>query len=145
MYRVGPGDTLIGVARQFAVDVEDVARDNRLDADARLRVGALLKLQVRPDMVDRARGAEAAAPPAEAARADADEARQKAAPRAPRAEPRPTQGEGASRVEPRPAQGEGASREPRGKQGTSSPPVRARPADRHDGPAATSGRRKAQG
>lgn len=52
IYRVGPGDTLIGVSRQFAVDVEDVARDNGLEPDALLRVGALLKLRVRRDIVD---------------------------------------------------------------------------------------------
>jgi membrane-bound lytic murein transglycosylase D len=53
MYRVGPGDTLIGVARQFATDIEDVARDNDLEPDAKLRVGALIKLRVRADMIDR--------------------------------------------------------------------------------------------
>jgi membrane-bound lytic murein transglycosylase D len=51
LYRVGAGDTLIGVARQFAADIEDVARDNKLDVDDKLRAGALLKLRVRPDMV----------------------------------------------------------------------------------------------
>ncbi|AGP38406.1 lytic transglycosylase domain-containing protein [Sorangium cellulosum] len=60
LYRVGPGDTLIGVARQFVIDVEDVARDNGIDADQKLRVGALLKLRVRPDMVDRVASSEAA-------------------------------------------------------------------------------------
>jgi membrane-bound lytic murein transglycosylase D len=53
MYRVGPGDTLIGVARQFAADIEDVARENDLEPDAKLKVGALLKLRVRPDIIDR--------------------------------------------------------------------------------------------
>ncbi|WP_437541426.1 transglycosylase SLT domain-containing protein [Sorangium sp. So ce367] len=53
LYRVAPGDTLIGVARQFVIDVEDVARDNRIEPDQKLRVGALLKLRIRPDMVDR--------------------------------------------------------------------------------------------
>lgn len=53
MYRMGTGDTLIGVARQFATDIEDVARENDLEPDAKLKVGALLKLRVRPDMIDR--------------------------------------------------------------------------------------------
>jgi membrane-bound lytic murein transglycosylase D len=61
MYRVGSGDTLIGVARQFAVDVEDLARDNGLEPDARLREGALLRLKVRPEMVDSAGGRDATA------------------------------------------------------------------------------------
>jgi len=78
MYRVGPGDTLLGVARQFAVDVEDLARDNGMDADARLREGALLRLRVRRDMVDRA-GASAGGGAGEGA----------AAPAADRAEPAP--------------------------------------------------------
>ncbi|WP_437630035.1 transglycosylase SLT domain-containing protein [Sorangium sp. So ce854] len=59
LYRVGPGDTLIGVARQFVIDVEDVARDNGLEPDQKLRVGALLKLRIRPDMVDRVVSGEA--------------------------------------------------------------------------------------
>ena len=46
MYRVGARDTLGKVAKQFAVDVEDLARDNGLDPDAKLREGALLKLMV---------------------------------------------------------------------------------------------------
>ncbi|WP_438013925.1 transglycosylase SLT domain-containing protein [Sorangium sp. So ce315] len=61
LYRVGPGDTLIGVARQFVIDVEDVARDNGLEPDQKLRVGALLKLRIRPDMVDRVASSEAPA------------------------------------------------------------------------------------
>ncbi len=52
IYRVGSGDTLIGVARQFAMDVDDVARDNGLKPDAELREGGLLKLKVRKDLVD---------------------------------------------------------------------------------------------
>jgi membrane-bound lytic murein transglycosylase D len=47
MYRVGPGDTLIGLAKQFAIDVDDLARDNGLDAEDMLREGALLKLSVK--------------------------------------------------------------------------------------------------
>ena len=47
MYRVGAGDTLIGIAKEFAIDVEDVARDNHIDSGDALKVGQLLKLQVR--------------------------------------------------------------------------------------------------
>lgn len=64
LYRVGPGDTLIGVARQFAIDIEDVARDNGLEPDDKLRVGALLKLNVRPDVVARVVASAAEAQPA---------------------------------------------------------------------------------
>jgi membrane-bound lytic murein transglycosylase D len=56
MYRVGPGDTLVGIARQFAADIEDVARENDLDTDAKLRAGSLLKLRVRREMLDQAPG-----------------------------------------------------------------------------------------
>lgn len=51
LYRVGPGDTLIGVARQFAVDVEDVAAANGLSSTDELRAGSLLRLQVRGDLI----------------------------------------------------------------------------------------------
>ncbi len=52
LYKVGPGDTLIGIARQFAMDVDDVARENGLDDDGVLRSGAILKLRVKPDVLD---------------------------------------------------------------------------------------------
>jgi membrane-bound lytic murein transglycosylase D len=52
IYRVGSGDTLIGVAKQFAMDVDDVARDNGLKPDAELREGGLLKLKVKRDLID---------------------------------------------------------------------------------------------
>ncbi|MFO0757165.1 MAG: transglycosylase SLT domain-containing protein [Byssovorax sp.] len=52
MYRVAPGDTLIGIARQFAVDVDDVSRQNKLDDGDPLKVGALLRLRVKRDLVD---------------------------------------------------------------------------------------------
>jgi len=52
MYRVGSGDTLIGIAREFAIDIEDLARDNGLDNDARLREGALLRLSVKRGVLD---------------------------------------------------------------------------------------------
>jgi membrane-bound lytic murein transglycosylase D len=51
VYRVGPGDTLIGVARQFAMDVDDVARDNGLDEDAKLKSGTMLRLRVKRGML----------------------------------------------------------------------------------------------
>lgn len=52
MYRVAPGDTLGGVARQFGLDVEDVARANRLDEGDPLKSGSLLKLRVRRSVID---------------------------------------------------------------------------------------------
>lgn len=52
VYRVGSGDTLIGVARQFAMDVDDVARQNGLKPDDELREGGLLKLKVKKDLLD---------------------------------------------------------------------------------------------
>jgi membrane-bound lytic murein transglycosylase D len=51
VYKVGPGDTLIGIARQFAMDVEDVSKQNHIDSDEKLRVGSLLKLKVRKDVL----------------------------------------------------------------------------------------------
>lgn len=67
MYKVGPGDSLIGVARQFAVDVEDLARENGLDPDAKLREGALIKLRARPELLDRVGQVDRAAPSGAAA------------------------------------------------------------------------------
>lgn len=61
MYRVGPGDTLLGIARQFATDIEDVARENDLEADAKLRAGSLLKLRVRREVLEQAKGDEESA------------------------------------------------------------------------------------
>jgi membrane-bound lytic murein transglycosylase D len=52
MYRVGPGDTIEGVARQFGVEAEDVAHQNGLVEGDKLKVGALLKLKVRRDLLD---------------------------------------------------------------------------------------------
>ena len=51
LYKVGQGDTLLGVARQFAMDVDDVAKDNHIDEDAKLRTGAILKLRVKPSVL----------------------------------------------------------------------------------------------
>lgn len=53
MYRVGAGDTLIGIARQFAVDIDDLARENGLDSDDTLREGALLRLSVKRKVLER--------------------------------------------------------------------------------------------
>jgi membrane-bound lytic murein transglycosylase D len=53
MYRVGSGDTLIGIAKQFAIDVDDLARDNEIDPADRLRKGALLWLMVKKTVLQR--------------------------------------------------------------------------------------------
>ncbi len=53
MYRVGPGDTIIGIAKQFAIDVDDLARDNGLDAEDTLREGSLLRLQVKRGILEK--------------------------------------------------------------------------------------------
>ena len=52
VYRVNPGDTVLGVARQFGMDAEDVARQNKLDETDKLRSGMLIKLKVRRDLLD---------------------------------------------------------------------------------------------
>lgn len=52
MYRVAPGDTVANVARQFGLDVEDVARTNKLDEHDPLKAGSFLKLKVRKDQID---------------------------------------------------------------------------------------------
>jgi membrane-bound lytic murein transglycosylase D len=57
VYRVGPGDTLIGIARQFAMDVDDVSRQNRLEEGEKLKVGSFLKLRVRRDLLSEYGGA----------------------------------------------------------------------------------------
>jgi membrane-bound lytic murein transglycosylase D len=53
MYRVGPGETMIGLAKQFAVDVDDLARDNGLEPEDKLREGSLLRLMVKRQVLDR--------------------------------------------------------------------------------------------
>jgi membrane-bound lytic murein transglycosylase D len=52
MYRVGPGDTIVGVAHQFGIDADAVAHQNRLDEGDKLKVGSLIKLKVRKDLID---------------------------------------------------------------------------------------------
>jgi membrane-bound lytic murein transglycosylase D len=49
LYRVGPGDTILGLARQFGIDADEVAHRNRVDEDSALKVGSLLKLKVKKD------------------------------------------------------------------------------------------------
>ncbi|MRG91328.1 lytic transglycosylase domain-containing protein [Polyangium spumosum] len=73
LYKVGQGDTLIGVARQFAMDVEDVARDNKLGEEDKLRAGSILRLRVKPGVLgaldlNAAEGGEAGAKAEEAQR-----------------------------------------------------------------------------
>jgi membrane-bound lytic murein transglycosylase D len=55
MYRVGPGDTLSGIAKEFALDVEDVARDNKMDSSDSVKQGQLLKLRVRKGALEKAK------------------------------------------------------------------------------------------
>ena len=62
MYRVGPGDSLVSVAKQFALDVEDVARDNKIDASDSLKAGQLLKLRVRKDALEKSTESPSKAP-----------------------------------------------------------------------------------
>jgi len=52
MYRIAAGDTLAGVARQFGLDVEDVARANRIEEGEPIKIGSLLKLKVRRNVID---------------------------------------------------------------------------------------------
>jgi membrane-bound lytic murein transglycosylase D len=56
VYRVVPGDTITGIAKQFGIDAEDVARANKLEVGDKLKVGAMLKLKVRRDVVDELSG-----------------------------------------------------------------------------------------
>ncbi len=53
MYRVGQGDSLIAIAKQFAIDIDDLARDNSIDAEDTLREGTLLRLQVKRSILER--------------------------------------------------------------------------------------------
>ncbi|NUO47241.1 MAG: transglycosylase SLT domain-containing protein [Polyangiaceae bacterium] len=52
VYKVNAGDTLVGVARQFAADVDDVARANGLRSGDKIKEGTLLKLQVKKELLD---------------------------------------------------------------------------------------------
>ena len=36
----------------YAIRIDDLARDNRLETDAKLREGSMLRLRVRKDMVE---------------------------------------------------------------------------------------------
>ena len=50
VHKVEPGEALIDVARRFAVDLEDVARENRLEIHAHPSPGTELKLRVLREM-----------------------------------------------------------------------------------------------
>ena len=52
VYRVGPGDTILNVARQFGMEAGDLAHQAKLDDGDKLKVGALIKLKVRRDLID---------------------------------------------------------------------------------------------
>lgn len=70
MYRVGAGDSLIAIAKQFAIDIDDLARDNGIDAEDTLREGTLLRMQVKRAVLQRkqrAAASQSAAPDEEAA------------------------------------------------------------------------------
>lgn len=69
--RVGAGDSVASVARQFAVDADDVARDNNIDIDAKLKEGSLLKVKVRREILDKSSAAEALRPVAVKAKPNA--------------------------------------------------------------------------
>ena len=59
MYRINPGDTLVGIARQFAMDVDDVSHPNKIDESDPLKVGGLIKLKVRRDLLEKLGGSTA--------------------------------------------------------------------------------------
>jgi len=52
LYRVGAGETWSGIAKQFAADADDLARDNGLDTDRKPKEGTLLRLNIRRDLLD---------------------------------------------------------------------------------------------
>ena len=52
LYRVGAGDTWGGIAKQFATDADDLARDNGYDADKKPKEGTLLRLNIRRDLIE---------------------------------------------------------------------------------------------
>lgn len=52
IYRVGAGESLSTIAKQFSVDASDVARDNGMSAGDELREGSLIKLKVQRDLLD---------------------------------------------------------------------------------------------
>ena len=93
MYRVGAGDTLIGIAKQFAVDVDDVARDNKIDAGDTLKAGQLLKLHVRKSVLASAGSDDAKKDPAASSKGDAKDDAAKGAKKGERDEKRDAKGE----------------------------------------------------
>ena len=84
MYRINPGDTLVGIARQFAMDVDDVSHPNKIDESDPLKVGGLIKLKVRRDMLEKLGGATASTDSVDKTAKDKDskEAKEPSAPRA---------------------------------------------------------------
>ncbi|MBM4373995.1 MAG: transglycosylase SLT domain-containing protein [Deltaproteobacteria bacterium] len=82
MYRVGAGESLIAIAKQFAIDLDDLARDNGIDAEDTLREGTLLRLQVKRSILERkqrAAASQAASPDDGGARLELPKKRRKRA------------------------------------------------------------------
>lgn len=52
LYRVGANDTLRSIAKQFSASADDVARDNGMQVDEKLKEGALIRLKVHSDLLD---------------------------------------------------------------------------------------------
>jgi len=52
LYRVGEGDTLNDIAKQFAQRPSDIARDNGLDAGEKPKAGTFLKLNIKKDLLE---------------------------------------------------------------------------------------------
>lgn len=52
LLKVGEGETLVGIARRYAMDVEDLARDNHLGVGDKLKSGTMLKLKVRKEVLE---------------------------------------------------------------------------------------------
>src|SRR5262249_19708718 len=51
LYKVGPGDTVLGVAKQFGIDADDLAHQIHVDESDNLKAGTLIKLEVRRDVI----------------------------------------------------------------------------------------------
>jgi membrane-bound lytic murein transglycosylase D len=52
LYRAGGGETLQEIAKQFEASADDVARDNGLKAGDKIKEGTLLKLRVKPGLIE---------------------------------------------------------------------------------------------
>jgi membrane-bound lytic murein transglycosylase D len=92
-YRVGESDTLPGIARVFGCSVDDLVADNKLDPDAKLHKGMLLKVRAAPGAMH------------DVARRRAEE-RQRAEPDEDRSAQRPKQKDEKKPIEPSAGQGE---------------------------------------